>query len=66
MCISRHTDKNPDCCNSCSGAADRLANLHPADEDLQICTLDVTWLLQNGQFIPAFKSLTGQGISGII
>lgn len=28
------------------------------------CTLDVTWLLQNGQFIPAFKSLTGQELRG--
>lgn len=54
----------PDFCNS--DAADGLTTLHPADEKVQICTLDVTWLLQNGQFIPAFKSLTGQGLSGII
>lgn len=48
----------------CSDAADRPAALHHADGKLQICTLDVTWLLQNGQFIPAFKSLTGQGLRG--
>lgn len=46
----------------CSDAADRPTTLHPAVGKLQICTLDVTWLLQNGQFIPAFKSLTGQGL----
>lgn len=31
-----------------------------------ICTLDVTPLLQNGQFIPAFKSLIGRRLKGII
>lgn len=33
---------------------------------VQICVLDVTWLLQNGQFIPAFKSLIGRRLMGII
>lgn len=48
----------------CSDAAARPETLHPAEGKLQICTLDVTWLLQNGQFIPAFKSLTGQELRG--
>lgn len=48
----------------CSDTADRPATLQHADGKLQICTLHVTWLLQNGQFIPAFKSLTGQGLRG--
>lgn len=33
---------------------------------MQICTLDVTWLLKNEQFIPAFKSLIGHRLKGII
>lgn len=57
--------KNPTLLGSiCNDAADRPATLHPAAGKVQICTLDVTWLLQNGQFIPAFKSLTGRGLRG--
>jgi len=33
---------------------------------MEICTLDVTWLLKNGQFIPDFKSLIGHRLKGII